>query len=119
MMFITHNLGVVAEIAEFVQVMYLGKVVESAPVRDIFYNAKHPYTKSLLLSVPKLNERVDRLATIGGSVPDPFSIPTGCPFHTRCPEAIPGVCDVEIPETFEIDAQHTVTCHLYEGETRA
>ena len=119
MMFITHNLGVVAEIAEFVQVMYLGKVVESAPVRDIFYNAKHPYTKSLLLSVPKLNERVDRLATIEGSVPDPFSIPTGCPFHTRCPEAIPGVCDVEIPETFEIDAQHTVTCHLYEGETRA
>ena len=115
MMFITHNLGVVAEIAEHVVVMYLGKVVERAPVREVFYNAKHPYTRSLLLSVPKLGSKVERLATIEGSVPDPFSIPAGCPFHTRCPDAMPGICDVKVPETYAVD-QHEVTCHLYEGE---
>ena len=119
MMFITHNLGVVAEIAEHVQVMYLGKVVESASVRDIFYNAKHPYTKLLLLSIPKLNEKVERLATIEGSVPDPFSIPTGCPFHTRCPDAIPGTCDVVAPQTFQLGPDHTVSCHLYAEEAKA
>ncbi len=115
MMFITHNLGVVAEIAEHVVVMYLGKVVERAPVREVFYNAKHPYTRSLLLSVPKLGSKVERLATIEGSVPDPFSIPSGCPFHTRCPDAMPGTCDVKVPETYLVE-NHEVTCHLYEGK---
>ncbi|MEM6431025.1 MAG: ABC transporter ATP-binding protein [Deinococcota bacterium] len=113
MMFITHNLGVVAEIAEHVQVMYLGKVVESAPVRQIFYDAKHPYTKSLLMSVPQLNHKVDRLATIQGSVPDPFSIPTGCPFHPRCPDAMPGVCDVKVPQPLQLTPERQVSCHLY------
>lgn len=117
MMFITHNLGVVAEIAEHVIVMYLGEVVESAPVREAFYNPKHPYTKRLLLSVPKLNEKRERLATIEGSVPDPFSIPSGCPFHTRCPEAMPGLCDVNAPVRTVVGEEHTVSCHLFEEDS--
>ena len=99
-MFITHDLGVVAEIADEVAVMYLGRVVERGSVDDIFYDPQHPYTLALLGSIPKLGARRgrgQRLTAIEGMVPHPLNRPTGCPFNTRCPEAVAGLCDVARP----------------------
>lgn len=115
-MFITHNLGVVAQMCDEVAVMYLGKVVEWASVDDIFYNPKHPYTISLLRSIPRLGSRQhSRLESIKGSVPDPYTRVSGCPFHPRCPSFMPGVCDTQVPEETNVDGnpRHTVRCHLY------
>jgi oligopeptide/dipeptide ABC transporter ATP-binding protein len=119
-MFITHNLGVVAQMTENVIVMYMGRVVERANVDTLFHDPKHPYTISLLRSIPRLGaSRHERLATITGSVPDPYSRVPGCPFHPRCPSVIPGVCDTIVPEETIIagDSTHTVRCHLYPGST--
>ncbi len=113
-MMITHNLGVVAEMAEDVVVMYLGKIVESASVEEIFHNPSHPYTKALLESIPKIGKRVEgRLKAIKGMVPDPYNLPTGCNFHPRCPEFVRGLCDVRVPELKEIKPGHKVSCLLY------
>ncbi len=117
-MFITHNLGVVAQMTENVVVMYMGKVVERADVATLFHNPKHPYTISLLQAIPRLGTREQgRLASIKGSVPDPFSTVTGCPFHPRCPSFMPALCDTIVPEETMIDGNpnHTVRCHLYPG----
>ncbi len=117
MLFITHDLGVVAEIADEVIVMYLGKVVERADVVSLFHDPKHPYTKALLRSIPTIEkERRQRLDTIEGMVPDPYNIPSGCPFHPRCPDFMPGLCDVIEPPVYESGADHLVRCLLYEGE---
>ncbi len=89
-LFITHDLGVIAEMADDVVVMYLGKEVEMADVDSIFYRPSHPYTQALLRSIPRIDEETDVLWTIEGSVPDPFSIPAGCAFKTRCPYYLPG-----------------------------
>lgn len=115
-MFITHNLGVIAQMAENVVVMYLGKVVEEASVDDIFFNPLHPYTRALLESIPRLGEkrRGKRLASIKGMVPDPYSIPKGCPFHPRCSSMIRGVCNVVEPTYLEVEPGHKVRCHLYQ-----
>jgi peptide/nickel transport system ATP-binding protein len=110
LMLITHNLGVVAEMADQIVVMYLGKIVESADVDTLFYNPQHPYTQSLLDSIPRIGRRVEDLEVIRGSVPNPMNIPKGCPFHTRCREALPGLCDVEVPELKEIEGGHQVSC---------
>jgi oligopeptide/dipeptide ABC transporter ATP-binding protein len=83
-MFITHNLGVIAEMADDVVVMYLGKEIEVADVDTIFYGAAHPYTQALLRSIPRHDRVIDRLETISGNVPDPTAIPAGCAFHPRC-----------------------------------
>jgi peptide/nickel transport system ATP-binding protein len=83
-MFITHDLGVIAEMANEVVVMYLGKEVEVADVDSIFYQPTHPYTQALLRSIPRPDQKVEKLATITGVVPDPSAIPKGCPFHPRC-----------------------------------
>lgn len=113
--YITHNLGVVAEMAQQIAVMYLGRVVEQASTSDIFYHPKHPYTRGLLKSIPRLGSgRRGRLETIPGSVPDPYAVLKGCPFHPRCADAIAGVCDVRVPGPLEVGAAHTVRCHLYE-----
>ncbi|MEM7030360.1 MAG: ABC transporter ATP-binding protein [Chloroflexota bacterium] len=112
--FITHNLGVVAQMTEEVVVMYMGKVVEKANVDTLFYNAKHPYTQALLESIPRLGYKSsERLASIRGSVPDPYSIPKGCPFHPRCSQAIPGVCDQDDPPIIDFEPGHSARCHLY------
>jgi peptide/nickel transport system ATP-binding protein len=119
-MFVTHNMGVVAQMCDEVAVMYLGRVVERATVDDIFYDPKHPYTVSLLRSIPRLGtQRHERLESIKGTIPDPYSTVTGCPFHPRCPAFIPGLCDTVMPEeTFMAgNAHHTVRCHLYPGST--
>ncbi|MFL5807696.1 MAG: ABC transporter ATP-binding protein [Roseiflexaceae bacterium] len=116
-MFITHNLGVVAQMTERVIVMYMGLVVEEASVDALFYEPKHPYTQALLHSIPKLGSKVSgqsgRLASIRGTVPDPFNLPKGCPFHPRCKDVIRGVCDVLEPPVIEVGLGHTARCHLY------
>jgi len=115
-MFITHNLGVVAQMADNVAVMYLGKVVEETSVDLLFYNPLHPYTQALLQSIPRLGmvkEKEYRLASIKGSVPDPYNLPKGCPFHPRCAKRMRGVCDVEVPDVMEVEPGHKVRCALY------
>jgi peptide/nickel transport system ATP-binding protein len=117
MMFITHDLGVVAEIADDVAVMYLGTVAEYGTVDAIFHNPKHPYTRALLRSIPKLGQRGlgRRLDTIRGIVPDPYNRPPGCPYCTRCDFFMPGRCDAIVPPPVAVDAQ-TVRCLLYGGD---
>jgi peptide/nickel transport system ATP-binding protein len=115
-MFITHNLGVVAQMTEEVVVMYMGKVVEYADVDTLFFNPKHPYTRALLESIPRLGQKTKerrRLASIAGTVPDPYSIPKGCPFHPRCRDFRSGVCDTVEPPVIEFEQGHQVRCHLY------
>lgn len=114
-MFITHNLGVVAEMAEDIIVMYMGKQVERASSLKVFYEAKHPYTRALLESIPHVGKRDrGRLASIKGMVPSPFDLPTGCVFHPRCPSFMPGKCDVIEPTWQEVEEDHWVSCLLYE-----
>ena len=114
-MFITHDLGVIAEVTDRVVVMYLGRVVETAPVRELFHNPQHPYTIALLESIPKLTGPIESLVPIKGMVPTPYNLPSGCPFHTRCEEALSGVCDVKSPELDQITTGHSVSC-LRRGE---
>ncbi|MFN4292638.1 MAG: ABC transporter ATP-binding protein [Thermoflexales bacterium] len=114
-MFITHNLGVIASMADEIVVMYMGKQVERAKVVDLFYNPKHPYTKALLQSVPKLGPKTGaRLASIEGMVPDPLHLPTGCVFHPRCPAFMAGKCDKLVPNWTDVGQNHWVRCLLYE-----
>ncbi len=117
-MYITHNLGVIAEMADRVAVMYMGRVVEQTDVNTVFYNPLHPYTQGLLQAIPQLGDAVykterKRLNVIKGMVPDPYSRLKGCPFHPRCPKVIEGVCDQVDPPMFEPEANHLVRCHLY------
>jgi peptide/nickel transport system ATP-binding protein len=114
-MLITHDLGVVAEMATDVAVMYLGRVVEQAPVDAIFHAPKHPYTRALLRSIPRMRARSrERLTPIAGSVPHPYDRPLGCPFHPRCPDFIAGTCDRQTPDPRMVGERHTVSCFLYE-----
>ena len=115
-MFITHNLGVVAEMAQDMVVMYMGKVVEKASALEIFYEAKPPYTRALLRSIPHVGKKSqERLATITGMVPDPFNLPPGCVFHPRCPEYMPGKCDRIVPSWTQVEGEdHWTRCLLYE-----
>ncbi len=115
-MLITHNLGVIAEMADDVVVMYLGRVVEEGPVDDIFHAAHHPYTKALLRSIPSISSTARaKLPTISGSIPHPFNRPTGCPFHPRCPSFIPGTCDQREPGLVAVSDRQRVSCFLYRG----
>jgi peptide/nickel transport system ATP-binding protein len=114
-MFITHNLGVIASMADEIVVMYMGKQVERAKVVDLFYHPKHPYTQALLQSVPRLGPKTGaRLASIEGMVPDPLNLPTGCVFHPRCPAFMPGKCDKLIPSWNKVGENHWARCLLYE-----
>jgi peptide/nickel transport system ATP-binding protein len=111
---ITHDMGVIAEMADDVAVMYLGRVVEEGPVDDIFHAPKHPYTKSLLRSIPSiLSPPRTKLATITGSIPHPYNRPQGCPFHPRCPDFMAGVCDGHEPTLQPVGERQQVSCFLY------
>jgi peptide/nickel transport system ATP-binding protein len=111
---ITHDLGVIAEMADVVLVMYLGTIVEQGPVDAIFHDPQHPYTQALLRSIPSVTASPrSRLATLQGSVPHPMNRPGGCPFHQRCPSVIAGVCDRVVPARHVVGPGHAVSCHLH------
>ncbi|MGE7835215.1 ABC transporter ATP-binding protein [Viridibacillus arvi] len=114
---ITHDLGVVAEMCDRVVVMYAGKVVEEASVYDLFENPKHPYSKGLIASVPKLGEKKDKLDSIKGNVPNPSNMPKGCKFAPRCNTAMP-ICHEQEPVCLAIENDRLCSCWLYELETR-
>ncbi|MCC6166736.1 MAG: ABC transporter ATP-binding protein [Caldilineaceae bacterium] len=116
MIFITHDLGVIAEVADEVAVMYLGRVVEKAPVKELFTNPKHPYTQALMNSIPRIEAQPrERLPSISGSIPHPQNRPAGCPFHPRCPAFMPGICDQREPQLAAVGVNHQASCFLYPG----
>ena len=111
---ITHDLGVVYEYTDRVIVMYGGQIVEQAPTKKLLSLTKHPYTNGLLSSLPNMEEDVERLGTIKGTVPAAYNFPTGCRFSTRCP-AVMEKCRQTNPPLLQLDADHFVRCHLYES----
>ncbi len=113
-MYISHNLAVVGEIADEIMVMYLGLVMEHAETDELFENPLHPYTRALWRSIPRIEEEVSRLIPIEGTLPSPYNPPKGCPFFSRCEERIPGVCDASRPPMIEVKPGHKVRCVLYE-----
>jgi peptide/nickel transport system ATP-binding protein len=116
MILITHALGVVAHMVDYIHIMYLGRVVESGPTLEIFENPKHPYTRGLLNSIPKLHgKRGQRVSSIPGAVPSAYSLPEGCVFRARCSERR-SACMYEIPRRIQVGSEHYVSCCLYDGE---
>ncbi len=113
MIMITHDLGVVAEVCDKVAIMYAGKVVEYTDKRRLFTTPKHPYTLGLFNSIPNVEEDEERLKPIKGLMPDPTDLPTGCPFHPRCPDATQE-CSERVPKNTEVEPGHFVNCLLYE-----
>jgi peptide/nickel transport system ATP-binding protein len=114
--FITHDLGVIAQMADYVMVMYLGLVMEQGPVDAIFHAPKHPYTQSLLRSIPSVKATPrEVLPTISGSLPHPFNRPPGCPFHPRCPQFMPGRCDAAEPALLPVGPRQQASCFLYQS----
>ena len=112
---ITHDMGVIAEMADDVAVMYLGRIVERGPVAQIFHQPRHPYTRALLRSIPSILAKPrSKLETIEGSIPHPYNRPKGCPFHPRCGEAIKGRCDVDMPQLLDVDDTTAVSCFLHQ-----
>ena len=113
LIFITHNLGIVAKMCDQVAVMYAGRLVESGPVRLIYNAPAHPYTRALLESIPRLGSSRERLTAIDGQPPDPTALPGGCAFHPRCPKAMDR-CRAEAPPEFVVSGSQTARCWLAE-----
>ena len=114
LLFVSHDLGVIAEIADRVVVMYAGKVVETGDVRDIFRHSGHPYTQALLQSIPRVDDDRSRLYQIPGGVPSPAARPPGCPFAPRCPSRL-AICTQEMPPMFALGGAHQAACWLNDG----
>lgn len=114
MIFITHDLGVIAQIADEVAVMYLGTIVECGATRDVIRDPKHPYTQGLLKAIPSLETLHDRLSPVPGDIPSPTERPSGCPFHTRCPDAINNICNVRTPVELTLTPGRAVRCWLHD-----
>ncbi len=114
MILITHDLGVVSEVCDKVAIMYAGEIIESATLKQLFENPKHPYTLGLFGSIPNLEEESHRLKPIKGLMPDPTNLPTGCKFHPRCPYGT-DLCSKQHPKAIEIEEGHRVKCLIYEG----
>ena len=116
-MYITHNLGVIAQVADTMAVMYLGKIVECASAMSIFHEPLHPYTRSLMKSIPKPGRKTRaRLDAIQGNVPVPIGLPAECGFRARCEKAMAGVCDAAIPSLVDVAPGHAVRCFLHHKE---
>jgi len=118
--YITHDLGVVAEVCDTVNVMYLGRIVETATARELFTDPKHPYTRRLMESIPRLGSKalgIERLETIEGNVPVPIGMTPQCGFHSRCREAIEGRCNTAIPALEAMTTTHSVRCFLHSDAT--
>ena len=114
---ITHDLAVIAEIADRVLIMYLGEGVENGSVRDIFHNPKHPYTQGLLNSIPKFHGSKERIEPIRGFVPSPYEMPSGCPFHPRCEHFMEDTCAKNKPSQYAVGEKHFAQCFLYSKES--
>ena len=120
---ITHDLGVVADVADDIVVMYAGKVVERAPVHDIYADPAHPYTEGLLASIPRVDRKGQDLAAIKGLPPNLTRLPSGCPFHPRCPYRRDDPCTTEEPPLYEVSSERGSACHFWDevvgGDHRA
>ena len=114
--FITHDLGVVAQTADKVSVMYLGKLIEEGPVREVIRDAKHPYTRGLLSALPRLDDLDAPLTPVPGDIPSPLERPSGCVFNTRCGEVFGDVCTATVPLEQWVDPAHRVSCHIYDRQ---
>ncbi len=114
--FITHDLGVVAQTADKVNVMYLGRMIEEGPVRDVIRDPKHPYTQGLISALPKLDDLEAPLTPVPGDIPSPLERPSGCVFHTRCGQVVGDVCSRSEPHEKTVSSNHQVACHLYDGD---
>ena len=114
--FITHDLGVVAQTADKVNVMYLGRMIEEGPVRDVIRDPKHPYTQGLISALPKLDDLGAPLTPVPGDIPSPLERPSGCVFHTRCGQVVGDVCSRSEPHEKTVSSNHQVACHLYDGD---
>jgi peptide/nickel transport system ATP-binding protein len=112
--FITHDLGVVAQTADKVSVMYLGRVIEEGPVRDVINTPKHPYTRGLLAALPRLDDLETPLTPVPGDIPSPLERPPGCVFNTRCGDVVGDRCSSVVPMQEWIEPGHRVACHLYD-----
>lgn len=116
MIFITHDLGVVAEVCDKVAIMYAGEIIEYGTLEHIYQNTSHPYTKGLFDSIPSLTKKIRRLKPIHGMMPNPAQLPTGCKFHPRCPHATEK-CKEAMPSLVEVEPGHIVQCHMFERGT--
>ena len=116
--FVTHDIGAAVEVADRIAVMYAGRIVETGTLKQIFGDAKHPYTIGLFRCIPDIEEEISAINPIEGLMPEPLDLPRGCAFHPRCPRCM-DVCRTVIPPVWEEDG-HKVMCHLYgrEGEIR-
>ena len=114
-LFITHDLGVIAQVADRVSVMYLGRIVESGPVRRVLQAPVHPYTKGLLNALPKLDALDKPLTPVPGDIPSPLERPNGCVFHTRCPELMADLCNSSIPARVDVVKGHVASCFAIEN----
>ena len=115
-LFITHDLGVIAQTADNIAVMYLGKLIEKGSVRDVLRNPSHPYTQGLIDALPRLDNLDAPLKAIEGDIPSPLERPSGCVFHTRCPADLGDVCHNQIPQFSPVNASHETACHLLTTE---
>jgi oligopeptide transport system ATP-binding protein len=111
---ITHDLGVVADVADRIAVMYAGRIVEQATVHELYANPAHPYTIGLLESIPRIDEKGQQLRTIKGLPPNLMRIPSGCPFHPRCPMVQPEICVPVVPPLLQLSASRSSACHFAE-----
>jgi oligopeptide/dipeptide ABC transporter ATP-binding protein len=112
--FITHDLGVIAQTADKVAVMYLGRLVEQGTVRDVIRRPAHPYTRGLLAALPTLDDIDAPLTPIPGDIPSPLERPSGCVYHTRCQEVVGPRCAAEIPVFSQVASDHSAACHIYD-----
>ena len=117
MLFITHDLATLAEIAERIAIMYLGNMVEIGDVDEVFYEPRHPYTRVLLKALPSIKGDIEDIKPLPGPVPDPINPPSGCRFHPRCPHAMP-LCQETTPKLTHVGGRCQVACHLYGGEAK-
>jgi oligopeptide/dipeptide ABC transporter ATP-binding protein len=116
-LYITHNLGVIAEVSDNVAVMYLGKIVEYSTAQTVFHSQLHPYTRDLMKSIPQVGRKArERLAAIKGTVPIPLNLPVECGFYARCSDAMDGICNKAIPALHEVQEGHWVRCFLHHRE---
>ena len=112
--FITHDLGVVAQTCDRVNVMYLGRLIEEGPVREVIRNPKHPYTQGLISALPRIDDLDAPLTPVPGDIPSPLERPSGCVFNTRCSQIVGPQCQSVLPPDREVVPDHTVACHIYQ-----